>query len=113
MLAPRTTGLSHYRNQLHSAGPGSSHESVAPLKNLELYRRLVGQLRPYWPQLLGIVAISFLSIPAALLTPLPLKIAVDSVIGSKPLPAPFAGLTAAYGEVGTLLLAAGLVVVIA
>jgi ATP-binding cassette subfamily B protein len=73
-------------------------------------------MRPYWPHLLGIIALSFLSIPAALMTPLPLKIAVDSVVGSKDLPAPleaFRPIIASFGEAGTLLLAAGLVVGIA
>ncbi len=74
-----------------------------------LYRRLIEQMRPYWPHLLGIVILSFLSIPVSLMTPIPLKIAVDSVIGSQPLPAPlefFRPLVAPYGESGTLLLVA-------
>lgn len=39
-----------------------------------------------WPQLLGLLALDLVAIPLALLTPVALKIAVDSVIGSKPLP---------------------------
>jgi ATP-binding cassette, subfamily B, bacterial len=52
-----------------------------------LYRRLFLEVRPYSLHLLGILFVTLLSIPLALLTPLPLKIAVDSVIGSRPLPA--------------------------
>jgi ATP-binding cassette, subfamily B, bacterial len=51
-----------------------------------LSRRLLGQIRPYWLHLVGICAISLLASPIALLTPLPLKIAVDSVVGDYPLP---------------------------
>src|SRR5438552_17844598 len=57
-----------------------------------LYRRLLSQARPYWPHVVALFLLSLLSSPLSLLTPLPLKIAVDSVIGSHPLPhviAPF------------------------
>jgi ATP-binding cassette subfamily B protein len=54
--------------------------------NSELYRRLFFEVRPYRLHLLGIFFVTLLSIPLSLLTPLPLKIAVDSVIGSHPLP---------------------------
>lgn len=46
-----------------------------------LYWRLLGQARPYWPHLGGLFLLSLLSSPLALLTPLPLKMAVDSVVG--------------------------------
>lgn len=51
-----------------------------------LFRRLLRQARPYWLHILGILLLSLLSAPLALLAPLPLKIAVDSVLGSHPLP---------------------------
>ncbi len=51
-----------------------------------LYRRLVRQAWPYWPHIGGILLLSLLSTPLALLTPLPLKVAVDSVLGSRPIP---------------------------
>ena len=53
--------------------------------NLQLYRRLWKQAFPYWRYLLAILCLSLLSPPLALLTPLPLKIAVDNVIGKRPL----------------------------
>ena len=40
----------------------------------------------YWPQILLVLLLQLLATPLALLGPLPLKIAVDTVIGSRPLP---------------------------
>jgi ATP-binding cassette subfamily B protein len=42
--------------------------------------------RPCWPHLAGISLLYLLSTPVTLLAPLPLKIAVDSVLGTRPLP---------------------------
>jgi len=42
--------------------------------------------RSCWPHLLGIAWLSLLSLPLTLLYPLPLKIVVDSVLGTQPLP---------------------------
>src|SRR5919107_3905440 len=55
-------------------------------RDLALIRRLVRHIRPYWPYILGLFLLSLLTIPFALLLPLPLKITVDSVIGSEPVP---------------------------
>jgi ATP-binding cassette, subfamily B, bacterial len=54
--------------------------------DLALFRRLFEQARPYWMHLLLIFFVSLLSLPLALLTPLPLKIVVDYVLGNRPLP---------------------------
>ncbi|PYJ08320.1 MAG: ABC transporter ATP-binding protein, partial [Verrucomicrobia bacterium] len=51
-----------------------------------LHWRLWQHARPYWTHLGAMFLLSLLSPPLALLTPLPLKIAVDSVLGSRPLP---------------------------
>src|SRR6058998_3364786 len=56
------------------------------INNLALVRRLSQQARPYWRHLLGILLLSLLSPPLALLTPLPLKIVLDNIIGTEPLP---------------------------
>jgi ATP-binding cassette subfamily B protein len=53
---------------------------------LSLYRRLANQARPYWPHVLAVLLLQLLTAPLALLAPLPLKIAVDTVLGSRPLP---------------------------
>ena len=65
--------------------------------------------------MLGIFLLSLLSTPLALLLPLPLKIVIDSVIGSRPLPAFLIGLIPARAlQSSTLLLAiaAGMLVVV-
>ena len=51
-----------------------------------LYRRLARQARTSWAPLAALFLVGLLATPLALLTPLPLKIAVDSVLGSHPLP---------------------------
>src|SRR5919201_6556995 len=51
-----------------------------------LMRRLMREARPYWAHIGAIFTISMLAAPLALLTPVPLKIAVDSVLGSHPVP---------------------------
>ncbi|PYU14560.1 MAG: ABC transporter ATP-binding protein [Acidobacteria bacterium] len=53
---------------------------------LILYRRLLRQARPYWLHIAGVLLLDLLATPLVLLTPLPLKIAVDTVLGSRPLP---------------------------
>jgi ATP-binding cassette subfamily B protein len=81
--------------------------------DLTLYRRLLRQARPYWWHIGGIFLLSLLSSPLALLTPLPLKIAVDSVLGAHPLPGflnvlvPAAGI---HSNFAVLAMAAGLLV---
>src|SRR5205823_10421187 len=47
--------------------------------------RVLKQSRRCWPHLLGITGLSLLALPFTLLYPLPLKIAVDSVLGKQPL----------------------------
>ena len=56
------------------------------MSDLALYRRLLAQARFSWPTIVLLLLIGLLASPLALLTPLPLKIAVDSVLGSRPLP---------------------------
>jgi ATP-binding cassette, subfamily B, bacterial len=53
----------------------------------KLYRRLFLEIKPYCSHLGALLLVTLLSAPMALLIPLPLKIAVDSVIGGHPLPA--------------------------
>jgi ATP-binding cassette, subfamily B, bacterial len=81
-----------------------------------LYGRLLLQARPYWPHILGILLLSLLSAPLALLAPLPLKIAVDSAIDSHPLPGFLDALlpdALVRSDLVVLGLAAGLLVFIA
>src|SRR5205814_1713092 len=81
-----------------------------------LFRRLLSQARPYWPHVVALFLLSLLSSPLSLLTPLPLKIAVDSVIGSHPLPhviAPFVPDAIARSPATLLAIAVGLLVTVA
>src|SRR5262249_24104012 len=82
----------------------------------ELYRRLLLEARPCWPHIFGLFLLSLLSVPLALLTPLPLKLVVDSVIGTHPLPSfsrAFGLDDAPPGPESVLLFAVGLTVALA
>src|SRR5216683_6149381 len=70
-----------------------------------LRRRLLRYLIPYWPQLTMSFLLDLIQMPLALLMPLPLKLAVDSVIGSRPLPAILNTLVPAEARSGVGLLA--------
>ena len=54
---------------------------------VQIYRQLLAEARPYWPHLLLLALVSLLATPIALFTPVPLKIAVDSIAGGAPVPA--------------------------
>lgn len=51
-----------------------------------ILRRLFGEARPYWLLILATFCLSLLAAPLTLLTPVPLKIVVDNVIGDHPPP---------------------------
>jgi ATP-binding cassette subfamily B protein len=72
--------------------------ATARYAHFALYRRVLRQAWPYWPHLTGIFLIDLLATPLSLLGPIPLKIAVDTVIGREALP-PF--LSAVLPEVVT------------
>ena len=55
-------------------------------RDLNLYRRLMLQARRCWPHLGLIGLLTFVYTPLKLMVPVPLAIAVDSVIGDKQLP---------------------------
>jgi len=60
--------------------------STGNRSDLAILKRLLLEARPFWPHIGGIFALDLLATPLALLTPIPLMLAVDSVIGSEPLP---------------------------
>ena len=76
------------RRRLRQRAPPSTprRDSWTIYGDLTLYRRLLSQARPYWSHIIALLLIGLLSTPIALLTPVPLKIAVDSVSGSEPFP---------------------------
>ena len=81
---------------------------MASLRNRSLLFRILQQARPCWLRLTGIAVLGLLSIPLALLFPLPLKIAVDSVLGHQPLPAFMSMSWMPSSSAGALVLAVGL-----
>ena len=81
-----------------------------------VYRRLMSEARRFWPHVGVLFAISLLTVPLTLLTPLPLKIVVDSVLGPHDLPAWLSVLLpaqAAKSDWIVVLLMAGLIVLLA
>jgi len=76
------------------------------VRDIALYRWLLGELRPYWRGIAGVVVLSFAATPLSLLAPLPLKIAVDTVIGSQPIPDGLAPLLPAAASKTAVLIAA-------
>jgi ATP-binding cassette, subfamily B, bacterial len=54
--------------------------------DLNLYRRLLWEAYEFWPHIVALFALTLLSTPLTLLNPLPLKILVDSVLGSQEVP---------------------------
>ena len=84
--------------------------------DLTLYVRLLREARPHWPLVGALFLLSLLSTPIALLMPLPLKIAIDSVLGSGPFPASLQALLPAAilgSQTALLLLATAAVLAIA
>jgi ATP-binding cassette, subfamily B, bacterial len=81
------------------------------LKQRATFRQLARLARPYWPHLSAIFLLSLLAAPIAMLLAFPLKIAVDNVIGERPLPHLLAALLPAplHGsKAANLALAVGL-----
>src|SRR3989449_2671557 len=81
-----------------------------------LFWRLVRQVQPCWPHLTGLFLLSLLAPPLALLTPLPLKIAFDSVLDTHPLPPFLAAVvpeSLTRSDAGLIGLAVGLIISVA
>ncbi|MSP67046.1 MAG: ABC transporter ATP-binding protein [Alphaproteobacteria bacterium] len=57
-----------------------------PRSDWSLYRRLAAEAAPFRLHVLAIIILQLLATPISLLTPLPLKIVVDTVLGPEPLP---------------------------
>src|SRR5262245_4476706 len=54
--------------------------------DLRLYRRVLLEARPFWPHIVALAILNLAATPLALLAPVPLKIAVDSIAGAVPFP---------------------------
>ena len=90
---------------------GPVRETTAGERHLG--RRLARELQPYWLRILGLLLLSMLATPLALLTPLPLKIVIDNVLGSHPLPPVLAGVLPTGSDAALLIAAALFFVAIA
>jgi ATP-binding cassette, subfamily B, bacterial len=80
-----------------------------------IYRRLFLLARPYWLHVAALFSLTLLAVPVTLLTPLPLKIAVDSAVGDEPLPRLLASLGNMVGGPpwrAALLLSVGLMILV-
>jgi len=93
------------------------HPGVKQRPTPSLLRKVFHEARPCWPHLAGITFLGLLSTPVMLLAPLPLKIALDNVLGTRALPNwlrampwPHRWLTASNGA---LVICATLLVIIA
>lgn len=78
-------------------------------------RRVVSEARPYWHYIAAILILDLVAIPLLLLTPIPLKLVVDSVLAHHPLPGWLQAITPhSISDSGysILLLAAGLQVAV-
>src|SRR5439155_124215 len=64
---------------------------MAAYTDVLVFRRVLREARPCWPFIGGLFLLSLLASPLALLAPLPLKIAVDSVIAFIAAAATFVG----------------------
>ena len=86
------------------------------VSNWVILRRIAREVSPYWAHLSGIFLLGLLSTPLALSAPLPLKIAIDNVLGSQNLSAflsRFLPAEIAGSRGGLLSVAAALVIIIA
>ncbi len=86
------TGAIPYDARIESMAEDSWHSaqqlmSQSHRASSDLLPRLWTVIAPFRLQLAGLCAVVLLSIPLNLLTPVPLTLAVDSIIGSRPLPA--------------------------
>ncbi len=84
--------------------------------DLAILCRLLLMARPYWVHILGLLLLNLCSSPLGLLYPLPLKIAVDSAIGSNPIPRfldPFLPAAATQSKAAVLAAAVILLMVVA
>ncbi|MDQ3931409.1 MAG: ABC transporter transmembrane domain-containing protein, partial [Actinomycetota bacterium] len=86
------------------------------LADTRLLRRLLVEARPDWPRIVAVFLLGLFATPLALLTPLPLKLAVDSVLGEQPIPGFVDAVlpaAATRGDGALLTVTAGLFVLVA
>ncbi|HEY9471832.1 MAG TPA: hypothetical protein VIQ76_19665, partial [Propionibacteriaceae bacterium] len=70
----------------HTPQHGAESHRLGSKSDLRLWRRIYVETAGYRLAALALLMIEFLATPLFLLSPIPLAIAVDSVLGDKPLP---------------------------
>ena len=91
-------------------GLRADRDGVRRYTDRKLLRRLLRELRPYRFQVGGLFLLSLLATPLALLTPVPLAVTVDAVLGSDPLPGFLAAIAPAALEGSEVALLAAMAV---
>lgn len=84
--------------------------------DLSTLKRIIFQARPYWNRIVIVALLTGLSAPLAMLAPVPLMVAVDSILNGQPLPSMLAamvpeGMTESSGSL--LIVTASMVVLFA
>ena len=72
--------------RLEARTPVPGTETGPPSVRLRMTRRLLHEMRPYLSSIVLLFLVSLSAVPLTLITPLPIKLIVDHVIGSQPLP---------------------------
>ena len=112
---PKSAGPQRSEGEKPEAAPASS-AGERRYTDRAIYRRVLTGARPYWGHIGVIFLLTLIATPLALLAPLPLKIAVDSVLGDEPLPGflqPVVPESLQNSSTGLLLFAVGLLFVVA
>jgi len=102
----RGVGGAGLRGAAAPSGNGVAVTRRRRYSNRTLFRRLFAEARPERGRLLALLVVEVMATPIVLLNPVPLKIAVDSVIGSHPLPGILDALVPGDSKLGILLFAA-------
>ncbi|HZH26560.1 MAG TPA: ABC transporter ATP-binding protein [Azospirillaceae bacterium] len=108
LAEPRSGGRTRSAGRM---GPGAGSATQRP----SIWRRIAAEVHPFRAGLLLLAVLSLLSAPLALLTPVPLQVAVDSVLGDRPPPGWLRAVLPDAAESGgrLLWLCAGLVLAVA
>jgi ATP-binding cassette subfamily B protein len=81
------------------------------LTDLQLFVRLFQQALPHWPYLVGVLLLSFLAMPLALLMPLPFAMAVEGLSGADSVPPLLRGFLPETASLTAVLITAALLLI--
>jgi ATP-binding cassette subfamily B protein len=107
--------LNVLRRPSTDSAPIGRREATRLYRDVAIYRRLLKQARPQRGLMIVTLLVWVLATPLSLLTPVPLKIAVDSALGDHPLPGVLSWMLPAgleQSQTAVLVLAAVMMVVV-